>query len=251
MRRTQPMSAASELLWTLLQPLTIATEQLTIAAILQPCYAVGGDGYDYAIEGSVAQVAVLDAVGSDLTAGLATAVALAAMRAARRNGSDLSAQARAVDAALFQEFPDARFVTAFLAELNLDTGALRYINAGHPPPVVLRDGAEVARITGRGRMPLGLDDPDVTVGEHRLQRGDRLLLYTDGITEARDANGEQFGLERLVELAEHHAAGGLPVPETLRRLSHAVIEHQHGPPTDDATLLLIEWSSAAANRTVP
>jgi len=178
-------------------------------------------------------------------------VTLAAMRAARRTGNDLYAQARAVDAALLEQFPDARFVTAFLAELDLDTGVLRYLNAGHPAPLLLRQGTTVAQITGGGRMPLGLGDPDMTAGEERLERGDRLLLYTDGVTEARDETGERFGLDRLVELINKHAAAGLPVPETLRRLSQAVIEHQHGPPADDATLLLVEWSPAAARRTVP
>jgi sigma-B regulation protein RsbU (phosphoserine phosphatase) len=250
-RRTQPMSAASELLRQLLQPMTVACDELAVAAILEPRYAVGGDGYDYAIDHDVAQVAILDAAGSSLKAGLATAVTLAAMRAARRAGHDLYGQARAVDAALLEQFPDARFVTAFLAELHLDTGALRYLNAGHPAPLLLRQGTTVAQITGGGRMPLGLGDQDMTAGEERLERGDRLLLYTDGVTEARDETGERFGLDRLVELINQHAAAGLPVPETLRRLSQAVIEHQHGPPADDATLLLVEWSPAAARRTVP
>jgi sigma-B regulation protein RsbU (phosphoserine phosphatase) len=251
MRRSQPMSAASELLWQLLQPLTVSTDRLAIAAVLQPCYAVGGDGYDYAIGADVAQVAILDAVGSNLGAGLATAVALATMRATRRAGGDLLTQARAVDAALLEHFRDARFVTAFLAELHLDTGVLRSLNAGHPAPLLLRPGQAVEQITGGARMPLGLDDHDVTLGEHPLEPGDRLLLYTDGVTEARDAEGEQFGVDRLVELAERHEAAGLPVPETVRRLSHAVVDHQQGPPSDDATLLLVEWSPAAAHRTVP
>jgi len=250
-RRTEPMSAASELLWQMLQPLTVSCDELAIAAVLQPCYEVGGDGFDYMVKDSVAQVAILDAAGSSLKAGLATAVALASMRAARRAGGDLYAQARAVDAALVEQFPDARFVTAFLAELRLDTGVMRYLNAGHPAPLLLRSGSAVTPITGGGRMPLGLDDPDMAVGEERLERGDRLLLYSDGVTEARDETGERFGLDRLVELVDEHAAAGLPVPETLRRLSQAVVEHQHGPPADDATLLLVEWSPAAARRTVP
>jgi sigma-B regulation protein RsbU (phosphoserine phosphatase) len=250
-RRSQPMSTASELLWQLLQPLTVSCEELTVCAVLEPCYAVGGDGYDYAIDSSLARMAILDGVGKGLSAGLCTAVALAALRASRRAGADLIGAARAADAVLLEQFADARFVTAFLAELDMATGRLRYLNAGHPPPVVLRDGAAVAELTGRGRMPLGLDDPQAEIAEFRLQPGDRLLMYTDGITEARDSAGEQFGRDRLVELAEHHAAARLPASETVRRLSHAVIDHQHGPPDDDATLILADWSPAAARRTVP
>jgi phosphoserine phosphatase RsbU/P len=250
-RRSQPMSIASELLWQLLPPLTISCDEITISAILEPCYTVGGDGYDYAVEGPLARITILDGVGKGLQAGLATAVALAAIRAARRDGQSIPAQARTADAALLEQFPDARFVTGFLAELNVRNGRLRYLNAGHPAPLLLREGRTITEITGGGRMPLGLDDPTDDMGERALQPGDRLLLYTDGITEARDAHGEEFGLRRLAELSEHHAAAGLPAPETLRRLSHAVIEHQHGPPDDDATLVLAEWSPAAVRRTLP
>ena len=251
LRRSQPMSVSSELLWQLLPPLTVSCDEVTISAILEPCYAVGGDGYDYAVDGPLARLAILDGVGKGLHGGLATAVGLAAIRAARRDGHGLQEQARTADAALLEQFSDARFVTGFLAELNVHTGRLRYLNAGHPAPLLLRDGRTITEVTGGGRMPLGLDDPAGEIGERTLQPGDRLLLYTDGITEARDARGEAFGLHRLAELSERHAAAGLPAPETLRRLSHAVVEHQHGPPKDDATLLLAEWSPAAARRTVP
>ena len=251
MRRSQPMSIASELLWQLLQPRTVSCDDMTVSAILEPCYAVGGDGYDYAVDGPLARIAILDGVGKGLRAGLGTAVAVAAIRAARRGGQSLYAQARTADAALLEQFPDARFVTAFLGELDMRIGTWRYLNAGHPAPLLLRGGRSISEITGGGRMPLGLDDPATKLGERTLQPGDRVLLYTDGITEARDARGQEFGLHRLVELTEHHAAAGLPAPETLRRLSHAVLEHQHGPPNDDATLLLVEWSPAAARRTVP
>jgi phosphoserine phosphatase RsbU/P len=251
LRRSQPMSVSSELLWQLLPPLTVSCDEVTISAILEPCYAVGGDGYDYAVDDPLARLAILDGVGKGLHGGLATAVALAAIRAVRRDGHGLRDQARAADAALLEEFPDARFVTGFLAELNVHTGRLRYVNAGHPAPLLLRDGRSITEVTGGGRMPLGLDDPAVEIGERTLQPGDRLLLYTDGITEARDAHGKAFGLHRLAELSDRHAAAGLPAPETLRRLSHAVVEHQQGPPDDDATLLLAEWSPTAARRTVP
>ncbi|WP_143162866.1 PP2C family protein-serine/threonine phosphatase, partial [Couchioplanes caeruleus] len=171
--------------------------------------------------------------------------------AARRAGGDLPAQARAADKELLRQFPDARFATAVLAELDLDTGVLRYLNAGHPPPLVLRAGTVAGTLTDGRRLPLGIADPRATCAEIILQPGDRLLLYTDGVTEARDPTGAQFGQNRLADTLERHAADGLPVPETLRRLSHTVLAHQSGPPADDLTLLLVEWSSGAARRTVP
>ena len=245
------MSVASELLWHVLPPLTYACERFVISAVLEPCYQVGGDGFDYAVGESTAFLSVLDTTGHGLPAGLGTAVALAAIRSARRDGQGLYAMARAVDEAYAERLTDPRFTTGVLAELHLEDGILRYVNAGHPPPMVLRESKVVARLDGGGRMPLGLDDPLIEVAEVALQPGDRLLCFTDGVTEARDQAGRAFGEERLVDLAERNAAAGLPAPETLRRLSHAVLDHLGGPPTDDATLLLMEWSGAAAERVVP
>jgi sigma-B regulation protein RsbU (phosphoserine phosphatase) len=251
LRRSRPMSVAAELVWQMLPPSTFSSERMAISAILEPCYDVGGDGFDYALDGSVAHLLILDAAGHDLRAGLVCAVAISTVRAARRAGRGLQEQATEADTALLEQFPDARFATAVLAELDLDTGSLRYINAGHPAPLLLRNGRLVRSLDGGRRLPLGLGYPSTEAGQERLQPGDRLLLYTDGITEAGAAVGEPFGTARLVELAEHHLANQQATPETLRRLCHAVIEHQHGLPADDATLLLLDWSATSAKRNVP
>ena len=71
------------------------------------------------------------------------------------------------------------------------------------------------------------------------------------MTEGRDSHGVPFGLDRLVDLLELHAADELPAAETVRRLAHAVVDHQRGHLGDDATLMVVEWSSAAARRSVP
>jgi serine phosphatase RsbU (regulator of sigma subunit) len=250
-RRARPMSSGAELVSQMLPPLTVSCDRLVLSAILEPRYDVGGDGFDYAIDGPLARMMIFDAVGHGLKAALACTVALAATRAARRAGQDLYEQARAADAALLEQFDDARFVTGILAELNMDTGLLRYVNAGHPWPILLRDGRAVRELPDGRRMPLGLDDSRRRIGEERLEPGDQLLFYTDGVTEARDAAGDMFGVSRLIERTEDHAAAGLPAPEMLRRLAHAVATHHEGPYVDDATLVLAQWSSADVHRTLP
>jgi sigma-B regulation protein RsbU (phosphoserine phosphatase) len=250
-RRTRAMSAAGELLTQLLPPLTFSAHRLSISAVLEPCYDVGGDAFDYAVDGPLARTMVLDAMGHGLRACLTCATALAALRATRRDDHGLFAMARAADAALTEQFPDLRFVTGVLTELNMDSGLLRYINAGHPRPLLMRGAKAIRELPGGRRLPLGIEDSGIVVGEEILEPGDRLLLYTDGVVEAYDRGGERFGVERLVDLAERCAAAGLPGPETLRRLAHTVEAHQDGPPTDDATLLLLEWSPQAAERTQP
>jgi serine phosphatase RsbU (regulator of sigma subunit) len=99
-------------------------------------------------------------------------------------------------------------------------------------------------------LPLGLQrggEAPVVLRE-QLEPGDRVLMYTDGITEARDGRAEFFGEQRLVELTEHAAAAQLSAPETLRRLLEAVLDHQGGKLQDDASLLLVDWGSSAPAR---
>jgi serine phosphatase RsbU (regulator of sigma subunit) len=249
-RRTRPLDPAAELVMTMLPPQTFTCERLVVTATLEPAYSVGGDAYDYAVDADSAKVMILDAMGRGMYAAMTSAVALAAMRSARRDGHGLYSMARAADEVILGQFQDGRFVTGFLMDLDLGTGTLRYLNAGHWPAVILRQGKFV-RLLDRGRrLPLGMDDPLIEIAEERLEPGDAVLLYTDGITEARDPDGEQFGLHRLTDLAERHAAEGLPAPEKLRRLSHSVIEHLGGPAHDDATLMLLEWSAVAARKTL-
>lgn len=253
-QRSKPLSVSSELLWQLLPPLTFATEQLVVSAVLEPYDRIGGDGFDYAVDLSHAFFAIYDAVGHDIQAGLTTALTLAATRNSRREGkTDLVEMGRSADDVIAREAPGRRFVTAVLARLEIATGRLQYLNAGHPAPLLLRANKTVKALDAAHRVPLGVlgSAPGLELGAEQLEPGDRLLLYTDGIVEARDRDGQEFGVERLIDLAERSSAGGLPAPETLRRLSHIVREHQSGQLADDATLLLVEWSSNGHQRLLP
>jgi hypothetical protein len=242
-RLSRPRSPSAELIWQQLPPQTGATESFTVAGMLEPSYDVGGDAFDYTLSEHTVSLAVFDAMGHGLHAGLMASAAIAGYRSARRDGRGVYEQARAIDDALVSgAFPGGSFVTGVLAELDIATGRLRYVNAGHPAPLLVRDGRVIGELRMGRRLPFGLETEGLTVAEEFLQPGDWLALYTDGIVEARNAAGDWFGEERLVELLTHEIAAGQPPPETVRRLNHAVLEHQDGLLQDDASILLACWA---------
>jgi serine phosphatase RsbU (regulator of sigma subunit) len=100
----------------------------------------------------------------------------------------------------------------------------------------------VAELSTAPVLPFGLGDPAPEPGIEQLQPDDVVLLYTDGVTEARTPDGEQFGLDRLADLLEREAASGRTAEELLRRLVQSVLDHQAGGLRDDATLLLVQWT---------
>ncbi|HEX2130071.1 MAG TPA: PP2C family protein-serine/threonine phosphatase [Actinophytocola sp.] len=243
-RLREPRSVAGELIWSLLPPLTAGVDTFVVSGVLEPRYDVGGDAFDYSLSETTASLLILDAVGHDLSSGLIAATAIAAYRSARHAGHGLYEQARTIDEAVKQQFGHRNaFVTAVLVELDLRSGQLRYINAGHPLPLVMRGGKIGRPLSGGRRLPLGLGPTELTVGEETLQSEDWLLLHTDGITEARDRSGHMFGDDRLADFLQREAAAGHPPPETVRRLIKAVLTHQDGELQDDATVLLARWTS--------
>jgi hypothetical protein len=252
-RRRQPMTIASELLWQLAPPLVFATERLVVAGMLEPCYDNGGDAFDYAVDDGVLHVGVLDAMGHGLAAAGVAAFALSAYRHSRRRGYGLLETYAAMDDAVGEQFPDERYVTAVIAQLDLEAGRLSWISAGHPPPLIIRDGRLSRTLTAPPAAPLGipLDGPPPTVAEESLEPGDLLLLYTDGLTEARHPDGHMFTVLGLGEFVEREAAAGQTAPETLRRLRHAIVERQPGQLRDDATAVLVEWRRGTEAELLP
>ncbi|HEX2043946.1 MAG TPA: PP2C family protein-serine/threonine phosphatase [Acidimicrobiales bacterium] len=239
-RRRQPMSVAAELAWRLLPPLTFGTDALVISGVLAPAYQLGGDSFDYAVDADTARIAMFDAMGHGLEAGLLASVAMAACRTSRRAGNDLAGMAAAIDHAVGAEFGVDRFVTAVLAELDLASGRLRWSVSGHPPPLLLRNGRIVKTLLGEVTPPLGVSGA-VVVSEEMLEPADQVLFFTDGVVEARSAEGEFFGVDRLVDMISRTSAAATPAPETMRRLLHAILDHQEGELQDDATIVVLEW----------
>jgi serine phosphatase RsbU (regulator of sigma subunit) len=258
-RRCQPVALQAEMVHAFTPPPSFATARVSVSAILEPAYEIGGDAFDYSLLGDLMQVSVLDASGHDLDAGLVASVAIAACRSTRRSGGSLADMARHADRVIASQFDDARFATALLCELNTSTGEFRWIPCGHPPPLLIRDGKVIKHLARQPWLPLGLagyrtpltgasrpgrQPPPCT---EQLQEGDRVLLYTDGVTEGRGAGDRNlFGADRLSDFIIRSTAAGLPVAEALRRLTRVILDYQDGRLADDATIVLLEWLPRAS-----
>ena len=242
-RRRKPFTLPAEIQWRQLPPLTFVTPRVAISGVLMPTAEVAGDSFDYAVNGSRAQVAIVDAMGHGLEATLLATVAIGALRNARHASLTLPETVAWMDRAVDEQFGPDKFVTAIVGELDVDTGVWSWVNCGHPPALLVREGRVVKTLATGIRPPLGLLGDVPQLGAERLQPDDRLLLYSDGVVEARAGTGEFFGPERLVQFITKHASAGLPAAETLRRLNLSILDHQGGELQDDATTVLVQWLS--------
>jgi serine phosphatase RsbU (regulator of sigma subunit) len=242
-RRRLPMQLAAEIIWNQLPPLTCAVDGTVVTAVLEPCYDVGGDAFDYAVNGDLLHVGLFDTVGHGISASALTTLTLNTYRNARRSGLSLADTCRSIDKWIHAQYPGS-FVTALIAELDTATGRYRRISAGHPAELILRAGGQLPALRTPTALPLGLGhmlNRPPGIVEQQLEPGDTLVLYTDGITESRDADGNQFGPERLSRFMLSALQAGLTAPEIMRRLVHTIVAYEQGELRDDATAAMLQW----------
>ncbi|WP_329245797.1 serine/threonine-protein phosphatase [Actinoallomurus sp. NBC_01490] len=246
-RRREQMSMAAEIQWSLLPPLTMITPQVTTAGILEPAYDVAGDSFDYALNDDVLHVAVIDAMGHGLNAAVLATVAIGAYRHARRADVGLAELYGFMDTAIDTQFGPDHFVTAQMMRLDVRSGHLQWVNAGHPAPLLIRDHRVVRALEGPGTLPVGFGGDQPQISEQALQHGDRILLFTDGLIEEHETGGEQFGEKRLIDFINNAGHSDEGAQEMVRGLSHALVRARGGTTSDDATLFLIEWRGGTAD----
>ncbi|AGP53232.1 PP2C family protein-serine/threonine phosphatase [Streptomyces rapamycinicus] len=246
-RRRQPMSLAAEIQWSLLPPLTMITPQVAVAGILEPAYDVAGDSFDYALNDDILHTAVIDAMGHGLDAAVLATVAVGAYRHARRADVGLDELYMFMDRAIDEQFGPDHFVTAQMMRLNIRTGHLQWVNAGHPAPLLIREHRVIQTLESPGTLPVGFGGAIPQISEQALSSGDRILSFTDGLVEEHRAGEEQFGEERLLGFVDRAGCEGESVQEMVRGLSHALLRERGGVTTDDATLFLVEWCGGTAD----
>jgi serine phosphatase RsbU (regulator of sigma subunit) len=194
-------------------------------------------------------------MGHGLRSAVLGSLAASAYRNARREhpGAGVRTLLRAVDTVIFDYAGGEAFVTALFGQLDITSGLLQWATAGHPAPMHVRRASTLPTVDARPASPLGLNSwmgtgEDFEVVKTSLEPGDALLLYTDGVIEARDAQGVEFGEERLRDLLERESTSGREPDELLRRLVHSVLEHHGSRLRDDASTLYLRWDGAAEPR---
>lgn len=245
-RQRRSLSVPATIQWDLLPPLVLKTGRLNVAGLVEPAYDVGGDIFDYGLNGPRLNVAVIDAMGHGLESAMIASLAIGTYRHDRREGVSLDLAHRHLDEILTEHGRQFAFATGQIAQIELTTGVLSWTNAGHPLPLLIRGGRVIREMQCPATPPWGLGSmaPSTrtpTVATEALEPGDSVLFHTDGVTEAHATDGGRFGVERLIDLVGQHATDQHEPEEVVRRLVRAVRDHRATDLSDDATLVLVEW----------
>lgn len=204
------------------------------------CYEIGGDYYDFiALHNDKMLIALGDVSGKGTAAALLMSSLHAAIHGQVAAKTSLPEMIKAVNQYLADNTPENRFVTLFSAELDPAKGKIQFINAGHNPPLIAHANGNVEQLASGG-FPLGiLPMADYDVGETELKSGEALIIYSDGVSEAANLQGEEFGIERLTEVVKQNlqrSASGI-----RDKIESAVSSFtQSAPAGDDITLVIVK-----------
>jgi phosphoserine phosphatase RsbU/P len=209
-----------------------------IASSWQPASGVGGDCFDaLPFGGSRLGLSIADVVGKGIPAALLMSNLQAAVRAFATEAVEPADLCHQVNRILCGNIAEGRFISFFYCVLDADLGVLSYTNGGHFPPILVRASGAVERLAAGGAVLGVFPDGEYAQGRVIMGPGDRLILFTDGMTEARNTADEEFGEDRLIELAVMHRACSAPALQS--RLSAAVAGFTGGRFQDDATLIVM------------
>ena len=220
-------------------------EGYELQGISFPCYEIGGDYYDFIErEDGRLVIALGDVSGKGTAAALLMSSLHAAVHAQSASHDSLVETISAVNRYLADNIPANRFVTLFYAELDPESGALSFLNAGHNPPLIVHSAGTVEQLASGG-LPLGIKpDAEYREGRTQLQRGDVLVIYSDGVTEAVSPTGEEFGATRLYEVVARNvnaSAAGI-----RDRIESSLTKFAQGTSAaDDITLVIVKRQAEA------
>jgi len=209
-----------------------------LAASWQPAAGVGGDCYDAIPFGRTRLgISIADVVGKGIPAALLMSNLQASVRAFATGAAQPAEVCQQVNRILCGHIAEGRFISFFYCVFDEEISLLTYANAGHYPPVLVRRDGQVERLCEGGAVLGVFPDGAYEQGQTALGEGDRLVLYTDGITEVTDAAGEEFGEARLVDLVVKNRSCSAPALQA--RLAETVSQFSNDRFVDDATLIVL------------
>jgi serine phosphatase RsbU (regulator of sigma subunit) len=240
-QRTTPPTLSAEIQRRLLPAAyTCEAAAFTLAGWLEPAGSVAGDTFDYSLSRDTLHLTITDAMGHGVDSALIATLCVGSLRNSRRQGFGITdAAARANDEIVRQVGEGEAFATGLLASVHLRSGVLTAVNAGHVLPLLARDG-RVDPVPLPADLPLGmLPGSSYHSTNVQLQRGDRLLLVTDGMLERKAAT---------LDLISHILSTRRDHPrEAVRYLADAVVAVAGPILPDDATLLILDWHGGHQN----
>jgi len=215
-------------------------EGMDLVANNIPAQEIGGDFYDYIpISRGSWGLVIADVSGKGMPAAIFMGLSRTIVRASATDNLSAAAAIKQANELICRDSTSGMFVTLFYAILDVKERKLRYVNAGHNPPLLIRNGGEVELLRARG-IALGVTHYiDLQEAERTLQPGDTIVFYTDGVTEAINAEEEAFGERRLIEIVRENSS--LPARGIIGKVEEAVVAFAGKEPQfDDITLLVLK-----------
>ena len=218
-------------------------DELALYGTLMSAKEVGGDLYDFSVRDYKAYFCVGDVSGKGVPASLVMAVTRSLFRSVSSRIEDPSQIMSQINNAMSEMNENSMFVTLFIGVLDLHTGELTYSNAGHCAPVLL--GEKPIPVEMDANIPVGImSDWKFTSQSVTLQPGQTLFIYTDGLTEAENANHEQFGEERMMEVLAQSGTTPRPLIENIIQEVHNFVGQAEQ--SDDLTMLAVQFTKPRA-----
>jgi serine phosphatase RsbU (regulator of sigma subunit) len=239
-RRSRRLTLAAEMQWQLLPGRGCARPEFVIGAHLEPAYAVGGDNFDWSTDGDHLTLTVTDGMGRGIDASLLTNLTVSALRNARRAGLGLADQARLADQAVYAQYGGKVYASTLLLRFDLANGTVQAVDAGSPHLYRLR-GETVEHVALDAQLPLGMFEE--TAYEEQIftvRPGDRLVVVSTGVHEARSPEGGVFGEQALRQTLG--TARSQDPNEAARAVVAGLVEHFGSSDlTADAAVICLDW----------
>jgi sigma-B regulation protein RsbU (phosphoserine phosphatase) len=217
-----------------------AVAGLEIAGMMHPARGVGGDYYDYIpIDAHTIQVVIADVAGKGVPAALLMSATAAAMRLEANHDRNMLEQVERLNTGIHSVSDDEQYVTLLLAEIDTRKRIIQYVNCGHNPALLFRPNAGTLTPLNSSCPPIGLSPEEMCeLSSVDLLAGDVLVFYTDGVTEAENRSGEEFGMERLS--ATVRRGSSLSAEELMTNIYNGAADFCGDDFNDDLTILVVK-----------